>query len=223
MINWNLFQTLYGTEKLQGCTNEDISYIEQMFGTLPAVLKDFYLTAARTEAFHQIQDLWMLPEHFRKWDWLRDSDYLILLDENQGVCQAGIRRSDLEQPDPPVYVSMDREEWELCAPTTSEFLQAALFYEAAFACEFAPEDFYFLTEEDFELLQSRLEQQPYELHNWIGDVGISIYSNAADNVAALMIVGEEYGERDIQMLYGASTKEGYEKIRAALEDVGEPA
>ena len=43
----------------------------------------------------------MLPEHFQKWEWLREPDYLILLNENQGVCQAGIRREDLMLPDPP--------------------------------------------------------------------------------------------------------------------------
>ena len=31
----------------------------------------------RTKAFHCVQDTWMLPEHFQKWEWLREPDYLI--------------------------------------------------------------------------------------------------------------------------------------------------
>ena len=35
---------------------------------------------------------------------------LILLLENQSVCFAGILREDLEKPDPPVYVSYERDD-----------------------------------------------------------------------------------------------------------------
>ena len=78
------------------------------------MLEDYYRAAGRTKAFHCVQDTWMLPEHFQKWEWLREPDYLILLNENQGVCQAGIRREDLMLPDPPVYVTEDDKNWVLC-------------------------------------------------------------------------------------------------------------
>ena len=51
-------------------------------------------------------------------------------------------------PDPPVYVTEDDKNWTLCAPTTSEFLSAALAYECVFTFECNPEEFYWLTEEE---------------------------------------------------------------------------
>lgn len=111
------------------------------------MLEDYYRTAVNTEAFHCVQDSWILPKHFPKWSWLTESDCLTLLNENQGVCHAGIKRKDLSLPDPPVYTTDDDKNWVLCSQTTSEFLTAALAYEAVFSFEYCPEEFYWITEE----------------------------------------------------------------------------
>ena len=111
---WEMFKPLYAVYTLEGYTENEIAYLKELFGALPRVLEDYYRAAGRTKAFHCVQDTWMLPEHFQKWEWLREPDYLILLNENQGVCQAGIRREDLMLPDPPVYVTEDDKNWVLC-------------------------------------------------------------------------------------------------------------
>lgn len=89
---WEKFKPLYAVDALEGYAENEIAYLKGLFGALPPVLEDYYRAAGRTKAFHCVQDTWMLPEHFRKWEWLREPDYLILLNENQGVCRAGIRR-----------------------------------------------------------------------------------------------------------------------------------
>ena len=103
----NLIRNLYKIETLSGCTEEEIDFMKQKFDALPLVLEKFYETIVKTDALHHIQDQWILPEHFEKYPWLNDSECLIIMNENQGVCQAGIRKEDLRKQDPPVYVKTE--------------------------------------------------------------------------------------------------------------------
>lgn len=211
-----MIRNLYAVDALIGCTEDEISFMKQMFGELPSVLENFYRTLAKTDALHHIQDCWMLPEHFAKYTWLNNPDCLIILNENQGVCQAGIRRADLNQQDPPVYVQTDDNEWVLSAPSTSEFLLAMLGYEAAFSMEFMPEEFYWITEEELAIIQTKLNKLPYEIHNWLYEWKISLYANASDNIVAVMDSGG-----DLQILYGANSEESYAKLMTVMDGIGE--
>lgn len=210
---------LYGTDNLQGYTDADIELLYSRFGALPQVLEEYYRAAGRTKAFHDVnQDYWVLPEDYGLGECLQQTDYMILLEENQSVCHAGIRREDLSMPDPPVYYSDDMENWILCAQTTSEFLAVALAYEAVFYFEeYGCEEFYQLTLKDVEFVQSRLTKFPYEIACWIGCIKVTLYQSEADNMVAVM----ECGEDDFQMLYGAANEESYNRLYAILEGVGE--
>ena len=61
---------LYKVNVLQGYTGEEIAQLKDMFGALPQVLEDYYRVAGRTDAFHHVQDRWILPENFQRWEWL---------------------------------------------------------------------------------------------------------------------------------------------------------
>lgn len=213
---WEMFLPIYGVETLQGYTESDIAMLKGLFGALPQVLEDYYRAAGRTGAFHYVQDAWMLPEHFGKWEWLRESGYMILLNENQGVCRAGIRREDLHLPDPPVYTTQDDENWILAAPALSEFLPAALAYEAAFAFAYCPEAFYCLTQEEMDVVRAKLTKLPFEISEWLHGMKITLYQNAPDNMVAVM---DCCG--DLQMLYGAASEAGYQKLLEVLKGLGE--
>ena len=92
---WEMFKPLYAVDTLEGYTENEIAYLKELFGSLPRVLEDYYRAAGRTKAFHCVQDTWMLPEHFQKWEWLREPDYLILL-KNRGYSLFGIYRNEIE-------------------------------------------------------------------------------------------------------------------------------
>ena len=210
-----MIKQLYGVEELQGYEEKDIALVKKYFNPLPRTVEDFWRRAGRIEAIYHVQDHWIGPEEFRKWDWLKNNDYLILLNENQGCCRAGIRRSDLEEADPPVYVATDNQNWTLCAGTVSEFLQAALAYEAVFAFPCSEEDFLFwITKEEQEMIQSKLEKKPYMLHGWV-DMDMSFYSNAPDNMVVIMDCG------DLEVIYGAASEESYKKLMEVMEGIGE--
>ena len=212
-----LFRTLYGVDQPQGCTDAEIDAVKEIFGALPAVVETFWRAVGRTKKLNQGQDTWFLPEDYSKWKWLRECGYLVLLNENQGVCRAGIRREDLTLPDPPVYTYVDQKDWVLSAPTTSEFLEAALLYEAVFTFPYTPEDFmHWLSEEDMEAVQNRMTRRTV-LKDWF-DMDITCYQNRPDNLLAVLDVGG--GE--FQAIFGGTTQEGYAAMLEAMDGLGEP-
>ncbi len=211
-----MIKQLYAVDKLHGYEESEINFVKNHFNALPQVVENFWRKAGRTVAIHHVQDYWIEPKGFQELDWLRDSDYLILLNENQGVCRAGIRKTDLDKNDPPVYVNMDKNEWTLCTDTTSEFLKAALAYEAVFTFEYGPEDFIFwIEDEELEIIKSKLEEKPFMLHGWM-DMDLSFYSNAPDNIVAIMDC-----DGDLQVIYGAASNESYQKLMEVMEGLGE--
>lgn len=215
-IFFEMLKQLYAIDNFKGYTEQEIDFLKQQFGTLPKVLEDYYRTAGHTEKFHQVQDQWILPEDFKKSSWLRKSDHMILMNENQGVCQAGINRKDLTLYDPPVYTTYDDKTWVLCASTVSEFLAAALAFEAVFTFDYSPEEFYWLTKEEMKVLSSGLSKYPFELQNWVGDMKVMLYYNAPDNLVAVLDCG------DLEMLYGAASQASYDKLMTILKGIGEP-
>lgn len=126
-------------------------------------------------------------------------------------------------PDPPVYVTEDDKNWVLCAPTTREFLSAALAYEGVFTFEYNPEEFYWLTDEELWLIQSKLTKLPFEMTNWLCGMRITFYSNEPDNMVAVMDCGkgELHEDGELQMLYGAASEVSYARLMSVLEGVGE--
>lgn len=214
----DIIKPLYGIDAFRGCGEEETAVIRDRFGTIPAAVEDFYRIAG-TEVFRSGQDDWMLPEQYRKWTWLEDIDALVLLNENQGVCQACIRREDLSKADPPVYVTYDDgKTWSLCAPSATEFFAAALAYEAAFTFRYEPEAFFWYTPEEKEEIASRLDKLPFSLLNWCSEMEITFYQNAPDNLLVLMSFR---GEDESQALYGAVTGESYERLLAVVGEKGE--
>lgn len=210
---------LYGIDQPQGCTEEEIAAVREKFGALPAVVEDFWRTFGRTKELNQCQDEWTFPEDFQRWKHLAELDYLILLCENQGVCRSCILPEDLSLPDPPVYTRMeDDDPWELSAPTTSEFLEAALTYEAVWQLEYSPKDhfFYWLTDEELETVQANLTKRPVTLQNWM-EYELTFYSSRPDNLVVVMDVGGQY-----QCFYGGATEESYAALTEVMEGLGEP-
>ena len=51
-----IVQTLYGVERPQGCTEEEIAAVRERFGVLPAVVEEFWRGFGRTRELGQCQD-----------------------------------------------------------------------------------------------------------------------------------------------------------------------
>lgn len=213
-----IVRDLYGVDQPQGCTEEEIAAVREMFGALPAVVEDFWRTFGHTKELTWTDDTWFFPEDFQRWDHLAQSGILPLLDENQYVCEAAILQKDLSLPDPPVYTRMAADEgpWVLSASTVSEFLEAALTYEAIWQLKYSAEEYYWLTDEELATVQAKLTKRPAVLKNWM-EMEVTFYSNRPDNLVVIMDVGDQY-----QALYGGATQESYAALLEVMKGLGEP-
>ena len=216
MLDYSFVKQIYDVDALVGCSEEEINELKQLYGTLPKVLEDFLRTLGNTSKLQQGQDEWLFPAYYKKYTWMRSkeyADYLILMNENQGVYQLVIKREDLQKENPPVYVLDGADILGVCADTLSEFLMGMLLYQAIFIMEYSPEDFFWYSVEEVESIRASMQKLPYEIRNWYSDT-IEFYTNAQGNLLYLMC--EEY-----QSTYGATTKEAYEKLLAVVGDLGE--
>ena len=222
MLDLSLVKRFYAINKFHGSKPEEINYLKQKFGQIPQVLEEFYLKAGNTDRLNHGQDTWIMPKNYEKYTWLWNfTGGIIILNENQGVCQAYIRNEDLSLPDPPVYVWYgENEEPQLCTKNLSEFIIAASAYEAAFTFEYEPEDFYYVNSEDYSEFESRLEKYPFKLTGWISsEIEITFYNNDPYNLVAALYYCEDDGS---QLIYGAVNEEAYNKLEKALEGICEP-
>lgn len=211
-----LVRNLYGIDQPQGCTEEDIAKLRARFGAVPAAVEDFWRGFGRTQWLNYGQDTWCLPEEYELWSWLSEKDYLILLNENQGCCQAGIRKEDLTLPDPPVYEFVNDEAGEMIAPSVSDFLEAALLYEGSWLLDYSEETFFDLSDADMAVIREKLAKRPAALKHWM-EMEVTFYSSRPDNLVVIMDVGDQY-----QTLYGAATEESYAALMEVMEGLGEP-
>lgn len=213
----DILRDLYGVDRPQGCTEEEIAAVRKRFGAIPAAVEDFWRTFGRTQALNHGADNWIFPQDHLASTCSWDDEGLILLNEHQGVCLACARREDLRLPDPPVYTWMNPDgPWLLSAAAVSSFLEAALTYEAVWQLECGPKEYFELSSEDFAAVQAGLEKRSAVLRNWM-DLEITFYSNRPDNLAVVMDMGGEY-----QTVYGGSSKESYIALLEVMEGLGEP-
>lgn len=216
MLDYSLIKLIYNVDTLLGCSEEEIEQLRQIYGTLPRLFEEFLRILGNTQKLQQGQDTWLFPSYYQKYTWMSAeeyAEYLILMNENQGVYQLVLKREDLEKENPPVYVLDGVKILGICADTLSEFLMGMLLYQAVFTMEYSPEDFFWYADEDVECIRASMQKLPYEIRNWYSDT-IEFYTNAEGNLLYLMC--EEY-----QSTYGATTKEAYEKLMTVVGDMGE--
>ena len=136
---------LFQVETPVGCTKEEIEKAKAAVGSLPLELEKFYLYCGNSPELQHLQDDLVMPGDIPA---LLDPEYIVIFDENQGVCQAAVKKTEVSQDDPPVYTSVDDGEWTLSSPRVSEFLKTMYDYQASICLDFNPEDFFFVTKEE---------------------------------------------------------------------------
>ena len=207
---------LFCVDEPEGYSVEELEKVKSMVGEMPKVLEQFYLKCGKTNDLIYLQDNLILPNAYPT---LINLEYIVFFNENQGVCRAGIKKSDVKMADPPVYVSMDNKdkEWLKSADKLSDFLVAMYGYQASICLEYSPEEFYWITKEEKKKIEKLFEKRKEKFENWL-DCSITLYGDNSHGRIALM---EQKGEDDIQMNYAANTEEEYERMAELLKGIGE--
>lgn len=205
---------LFCVEEPKGCSLEELERVKSVVGEIPEVLEQFYLKCGKTNDLIYLQDNLVLPDAYPTFINL---EYIVFFNENQGVCRAGIKKSDAKMADPPVYVNMNKNEWLKSADKLSDFLVAMYGYQASICLEYSPEEFYFITKEEKKKIEKLFGKRNEKFENWL-DCSITLYGDNSHGRIALM---KQKGEDDIQMNYAANTEEEYERMAKLLEGIGE--
>jgi len=95
---------------------------------LPAVLKEYYLSLGKHEAINYAHNRLLKPGEMG----FSQDEYLMFFEENQGVVYWGIKKADLDLPNPPVYGNYSGDEmnpdWHMECATTEGFLLLMAVY-----------------------------------------------------------------------------------------------
>lgn len=194
-----------------GYSAEEIDEVKAEVGALPFELEGFFLKYGASPELHGLQDELILPNRYKA---LLNPEYIVFFNENQGVCQAAVRKSDALITDPPVYTSDDNCGWKLSSPHFSEFLYVMFGYQASLCLDYSPEEFYWITPEEkakIEKLFTRLGG----FENWLYDWNITVYGENGGRIALMENGG------DIQMSYAANSQREYDRMSKLLDGIGE--
>ena len=118
MEKYKSITELFQVETPVGYSKEELEKAKAAVGDLPLELEKFYLYCGNSPELRFLQDELILPG---KYPALLDPEYIVFYNENQGVCQAAVKKSEVSLDDPPVYTSVDDGEWTLSSPHVSEF------------------------------------------------------------------------------------------------------
>lgn len=136
MNDYRQIEELFNIKSPVGYTEQEITQFKNAVGELPKELEQFYLKYGKTPQLLANQD------YFLSADEILHKDYIIFFNENQGVCQAGIKKSDAHLNNPPVYVGdVDSDEWTLSCEKLSIFLSLCLTIKHFFICNLTQKNF----------------------------------------------------------------------------------
>ena len=147
-MDYDLLQKIYNIKSFVGYTDEEIKELKEGFESIPHTLYEIWNKCGKTsELFDHSNDPWITLDFQRRYQWTKKiKGYFYILNENQGVYQVAIRRADMAEDDPPVYVVETDEDGTVnevgrAENSLSAFMMGMLIYEAAISCfEFCAED-----------------------------------------------------------------------------------
>ena len=207
----DIIKELFAVSRPKGYTAEEISAVRKLYGGIPLFLEQFYLELGRSDELLYLQDELILPG---KYPVFLDYEYMIFFNENQGVCQAGIAKSDVKMENPPVYVGYDNKNWVKTAETLSDFLTAMYGYQASLCLEYSSEAFYWVSDQEIQLIEQSFSKRQEGLSNWL-NFRVDLYEKGEGRIALMHTGG------DVQMMYAANNKKDFKEIQAVLENIGE--
>lgn len=221
-MDYALLQKIYGIKSFDGYSDEEINELTEGFEYIPSALYDFWRKCGNTDClFDCSNDPWINLKYVRKYTWpQKTKEYLYLLNENQGVYQAAIRKSDLNVENPPVYIvetNNDGTVHELgqAESSVTAFIMGMMIYEAGLSCfEYAAEDFIWYEEEDIKRVDELLKKYPYHVYNWYSD-RIDLYTHTGDEILFILQGDLPNGT------YSAKSEEAFQAIDRLIGDLGE--
>ncbi|WP_391573596.1 hypothetical protein [Cohnella sp.] len=152
MTDFTAIRSLFHITEPCGLEEKELQPWINRYGSIPEVLKDYYLELGAHPQLNGSQDFLIQPKDSHKYV---NDDYLIFYTENQGACLWGIRREDAAAPNPPVYENYGEEEWYPTSKSLMEFLLAMAHLQAVFSMELSNEEYWPIDEQAVEEIKRK--------------------------------------------------------------------
>ena len=134
---------------------KQIQEIQEYFGAIPKALLDYYRLCGGCRDMNASQDFLLTPDgrygHYRMKNF-DNKNYCTFYVENQCVSSWAIKKEDLIKENPPVYETLDDENWHKLCDSVSEFLISQAYMQRTFSFAYSTEEFFYLTQEQLQIL-----------------------------------------------------------------------
>ena len=161
MFGYNDIRELFDITEPMGWSEQTISALEKDYCCLPEALLNYYRLCAGCESLaSDPAGDYLMPAD--KVGMYRAEGYYVFFCENQSVSVWGIKLTDMDKPDPPVYESFDGGEWFLTGDSLSRFLTSEGYLAAiSGGFEYSAEDYFEADEEQSDKLRVKFEHIEY--------------------------------------------------------------
>ena len=209
MYEYNELRELFDLNEPVGWSSEVISSLKAEYGSLPEALEDYYrLCAGCDELASNPAGDYLMPAD--KVGMCKEKGYYVFFSENQSVSFWGIKLTDMDKLDPPVYETYDGGEWFPTGESLWRFLISQGYLCAVTSgLEYAVEDYLEADEEQADDIRRSFEHIEY------ADSGIyqgaQFYRINEDSYLALM--PEKCGSL---VMFASKSEEGFEAAENAV-------
>ena len=211
---YNIIKDLFGLNETNGLSETEIEQVRRLYKRIPFALELYYREVGRDERINNSYNNLILPH---KHPWAKCESYLIIYAEHQGVCFWGISLNDLENENPPVYVTfdnVDKKIWKLESYKLSDFLVAMAYVHAGFSLPFISEEIELISESEANVIRKSFQRKCEPLMEWV-DGGVEFYgSYFCDSIVLIRNVS------DYDLYYASGKESCFNEMREILSTFG---
>ncbi len=195
--------------------DEQTEQIRKHFGAIPKALESYYRLCGGCEEMNATQDFLVTPDgrygHYQL-EKFNCPDYCVFYVENQCCSEWAVKKSDLNQDNPPVYVTHNEKEWFKVCDTVSQFLISQAYMQAVFSKEYSNEEFYEITKEQVRLLAENFTHADADSDLYLG---VQFFQPYPDTVIMVLYNTEE----NFNLLYSSDSEEHFEEIDSIISEI----
>ncbi len=196
--------------------DDQIEKIRKQFGAIPKALEDYYRLCGGCEEMNSTQDFLLTPDgrygHYQL-EKFSYPEYCVFYAENQCVSEWAVKKSDLNQENPPVYTTYDNAEtWLKTGDSVSQFLTSEAYMQAVLLKEYSNEEFYEILPEQISVLAEKFPRANAD-SNLYG--GVQFFQPYPDTVIMVLYNTDE----DFSLLYSSDSEEHFEEIDSTIAEI----
>jgi hypothetical protein len=211
MTDFSRIKNLLGLNSPNGFPESEIIEILNTVGKLPKILLDYYKELGNNDFNDGDKyggDSLINP----KWKkYFLNEKYIVICSENQSVCWAGIKKTDLSHENPPVYftcdekISSDEKNWTLGCNNLYDYIHGFAYGNAVCYLDF--KGYLEITDCGKEFIRNNFKNKNIKLNRWLSDGVDEFYGDYDDTIIMLSLtMGGDH------LLYASNNEKHFKEI-----------